>query len=693
MDSSVKRQKVSRSEKLVFEDIKEEQSNVGSALYNPRKALSLSQQRALLPAAKRRGDVLKALEEHRSLVVMGSTGSGKTTQIPQFLLEAGWCEGDRAVLVTEPRRVAAVAAAERVAAEIGSTVGEEVGVAIRFDNRTSTKTRLVFSTEGTALRSMMSNPLLSRYSVVMVDEAHERSVTCDLLLGLLKKVQQRRSDLRIIVCSATINADEFVTFLGEDQTAIVNIEGKSYPVDVSYLKSPCKDYLEESLNIVVDIHRHSKPSSGSILVFLSSSEECEELTSRVTETLGRQVVAVPLYASLPSDQQIEALEPAPPNRRKVIAATNVAETSLSIDGVAFVVDTLHAKLKSFSSQEHVSSLSLVPISKASATQRAGRAGRTRPGQCFRCCTISDFSQLSETTPPEIQRVSLTGAILQLKSFGVDNIMNFQFPSAPPVEVVAQALEELYHLGAIDDDGILTEDIGMRMAEIPLEPDYARSLVASEAFGCTEEVSEVFGMVQSSTLLISPSASRERRLFEAVREPYAVAEGDLLTYLNMFRAYKSNGYSSSWCSSKRFNGKGFKQARRIAHNLKKFVDKKKSDSSLLKERLDTRLRKALCTGLFHKAAFVSPNGSYTSLLSSLSFNHVPLRMHPTSVLFDRYPKCVVYAEAVETANKYMRNVTAVEATWLVEVAPGLYENKRKRALMELEEGHEKLAGRP
>lgn len=664
-------------------------------MYNAQRGLSVPRQRALLPVAGRRGELLRAVERSRGVVVVGATGSGKTTQVPQFLLEAGWCEGERAIVVTEPRRIATVSAAERVAMERGGEVGDEVGYSVRFDHRLSSSTKIIFMTNGTLLRTMMSDPLLHRFSVVLVDEAHERSVECDLLLGLLKKIQHRRGDLRIIVSSATIRAEEFVSFLGPNTTDVVNVEGKSFPVDVAYLQHPTTDYMEEALRVTIDIHRSSKPNSGSILIFLPSGDECEELTASITEKLGRDVLAVPLYASLSVDAQLLALETPPRGRRKIIVATNVAETSVTIDGIAYVVDSLYAKINAYSVEDKATSLALVPISKASADQRAGRAGRTRPGQCFRLCTFADFNQLAPTTPPEIHRVDLTAAILQLKAFGVNDLMAFQFPTPPSPHIVAEALERLFDLGAIDSDGHLTESVGLRMTEIPLIPALARCFIAAEELYCETEMASILGMLQSSTLLIAASAQRERRVYESVRAPYAVAEGDLLTYLNMFNAYVTKGGGkggSAWCNRKGFNPKGFKQAKRIANNLSKFARPRTDKKKRHVDRLETRLRKAICTGLFLHAAMVSPDGSFSSPLSrtttgKASCTSPPLKIHPTSVLFDRYPRWIVYVESVYTTEHYMRHVTVIDPQWLVEFAPTRFEDRRKRALEQLREGLE------
>lgn len=445
-----------------------------AAPYNPHERLSLRDQRARLPIARHRREILFAVETHATTVVVGETGSGKTTQVPQYLLEAGWCEGGRMVACTQPRRVAAMTVAQRVAEEVGCSLGQTVGYAIRFEDvQTQGVTALKFCTDGVLLREMMSDPLLSKYSVIMVDEAHERALPTDLLLGLLKKVQKRRPDLRLIISSATMQAQAIAGFFDASTTwrqpeprvgtvlrtpAVLSVEGRTHSVQVHYLEEPCSDYVRASVQTVVDIQMEDLP--GDVLVFLTGQQECEaavqlleQEASRLRRSRGLSLRLMPLalYAGLPGAAQLQAFEPTPRGYRKVVVATNIAETSVTIDGVVYVVDCMFAKQRFHNPLTGLEFLLAAPISKASATQRAGRAGRVRPGFCFRLGTEEDYQQLPETTVPEMQRSSLAGVVLQLKALGVDNLMAFEWLAPPPAEALVRALELLHALGAIGDD--------------------------------------------------------------------------------------------------------------------------------------------------------------------------------------------------------------------------------------------------
>lgn len=432
-----------------------------SAVYNPNQSLSLQQQRIRLPIYHHRLELMYLLETNRVVIVVGETGSGKTTQLPQYLHECGWTRGGRTICVTQPRRVAATSVAKRVAEEMGVRLGQEVGYAIRFDDKTDPSvTRIKFVTDGMLLRELMLDPLLSQYSVVMLDEAHERSLYTDLLAGLLKKIMRRRKDLRLIVSSATIDALDMKRYFDDPQiepvspnqkerVSIISIEGRLHPVDVLYSQQPTQDYLQGALNAVMDIHRFEAP--GDILVFLTGQEEIESLVELLKEKMDLEanknggatslkMKCLPLYAGLPWESQMAVFEKAPPRTRKVIISTNIAETSITIDGIAYVVDCGFVKIRAFNPKLGIEQLIVVPISQAAAKQRAGRAGRNRPGKCFRLYTEEAFEKLIPQQMPEMQRVNLSMVILQLKALGIDNLLHFDFICAPPIETVVRALE-------------------------------------------------------------------------------------------------------------------------------------------------------------------------------------------------------------------------------------------------------------
>jgi ATP-dependent RNA helicase DDX35 len=383
---------------------------------------------ALLPIAQLREAILYTIETFPLTIVVGATGSGKTTQIPRFCLDAGWCADGKQIAVTQPRRIAAQSVAQRVADELGTPLGQEIGFSIRFEDVTSANTKVKFVTDGMLLREMLVDPLLRRYSIIMVDEAHERSLSSDILLSLLKKILQKRSDLRVVVSSATLEAERFLDFFAPDEGEkvhgkskeefgqIIGIEGRTYPVDIQYMIEPTNNYVEAAVDTIMNIH--AKESDGDILVFLTGREEIDDaidvLGDRIADMSSKQqkLMTLPLYAGLQDEDQRFVFQEAPTNTRKVILSTNIAEASVTIDRIVYVIDSGYVKLRTYDARIGIETLNVVPVSKASATQRAGRAGRTRPGKCFRLYSEEAYKSLEEATYPEIQRSNLAPVILQ-----------------------------------------------------------------------------------------------------------------------------------------------------------------------------------------------------------------------------------------------------------------------------------------
>lgn len=363
-----------------------------SVLYNTEEAdASLESQRQRLPIFNYRNHILFLLENHRSLIIVGETGCGKSTQIPQYLLDAGWITtNNQKMAITQPRRVAAVSLASRVADERRRPLGSNIGYAIRFDECCDEKATLVkYMTDGVLLREMMTDPLLKQYSVIMVDEAHERSLNTDMCIGLLKKIQKHRPDLRLIIASATIDAEKFQRFFnvvdeqGNDTCTILSVEGRVYPVEIFYSKNPVPDYVTATVNTIMDIHKSSK--EGDILAFLTGQDEVDKAVSLVQEqarsaakgSMKKYLLALRMYSTLPINEQQRIFERTSRKCRKVVIATNLAETSITINGVVFVVDCGFVKMRGYNPKTGIESLLVCPTSKASSLQRTGRAGRNR----------------------------------------------------------------------------------------------------------------------------------------------------------------------------------------------------------------------------------------------------------------------------------------------------------------------------
>ena len=536
-----------------------------------------------------------------------------------------------------------------MAEETRCQLGQEVGYSIRFEDVTSAATKIKFLTDGLLLREALVDPLLSRYSVIMVDEAHERSLSSDVLLGVLKKIWKRRPELRIVVSSATLDAEKFLRFFNggevdegsESVGKIVSIEGRAFSVDVHYLNEPCEDYLERAITTVIDIH--SSEAEGDVLVFLTGREEIETAIEMIADRLpslpkdADSLLPLPLYAGLSVEQQMYVFEPSPEANRKVIFATNIAEASVTIDGIVYVIDSGFVKLRAYNPQTGIETLTATPVSKASATQRAGRAGRTKAGKCYRLYTESAHNSLAEATIPEIQRSNLAPTILQLKALGIDNIARFDFLTPPPAELIIRALELLFSLGALDYYAKLTKPLGTRMAELALEPMLAKCLLSAPSFGCLSEMLTIAAMtsLQGNVWFTRDSKKAE----ETARRQFAVEEGDHLTLLNVYQAFVTKGKKEArWCQQHYLNFKSMSRAVSIRNQLRRYLERFGIDVSeslvgsgeVVKvggRPMEERIRRCLTAGYFAHAARMMPDGSFRTADSSMV-----LWAHPSSLMF-------------------------------------------------------------
>ncbi|KAL5021560.1 hypothetical protein ScPMuIL_000715, partial [Solemya velum] len=520
----------------------EQESEV--AVYNSNTSLSIDQQRQRLPVFAHRTRILYLVETYQTLVVVGETGCGKSTQIPQYLLEAGWAAEGHMIGVTQPRRVATVTVATRVAEERGSLLGDEVGYTIRFDNCSDANaTRIKFMTDGMMIREIMADPLLKKYSVIMLDEAHERTIHTDIVIGLLRKIQKKRTDLRLIVASATLDAEEVRDFFNTDESGfdtavILTVEGRAYPVDIHFAIDPVPDYLKATVETVMKIHHTEK--QGDILAFLTGQEEVQRTVSLLIEEAKKlsknqqKMKVLPMYAGLPVFEQMKVFQRTPHNTRKIVVSTNIAEASITINGIVYIVDAGFVKLKAYNAKTGIESLIVVPVSQASAKQRAGRAGRVRAGKAYRLYTENAYKMLDAAAVPEIRRSELSPLILQLKALGISNILRFHYLSPPPAENMVRGLELLFALGALDDNGNLTSPLGLQMAEFPLSPMFAKMLLVSGDFQCSEEAVIVSAMTQIQNVFISPSGQRSGA--DRARRNFSVKEGDHITLINVFKSF-------------------------------------------------------------------------------------------------------------------------------------------------------------
>ncbi|KXN84821.1 Pre-mRNA-splicing factor ATP-dependent RNA helicase PRP16 [Leucoagaricus sp. SymC.cos] len=625
---------------------------------------TLKEQREYLPAFACREELMKVIRENQGMsalfvflflhlfsfsviIVVGETGSGKTTQLAQFLYEDGYCSYG-IVGCTQPRRVAAMSVAKRVSEEMECKLGGTVGYAIRFEDCTSAETKIKYMTDGVLLRESLNEGDLDRYSVIILDEAHERSLSTDVLMGLLKKILSRRRDLKLIVTSATVVLDVLRqrAVLYDSWTAVKQ---------------------------VLQIHLSLPP--GDILVFMTGQEDIEITCQVVEERLSQldepaPLAVLPIYSQMPADLQARIFEPTADGRRKVIVATNIAETSLTVDGILYVVDAGYSKLKVYNPKVGMDALQITPISQANAGQRTGRAGRTGSGFCYRLYTEMAYrNDMFENTIPEIQRTNLANTVLLLKSLGVKNLLEFDFMDPPPQANILNSMYQLWVLGALDNVGDLTP-VGRKMSEFPMEPSMAKMLIASVEYKCSSEMLTIVSMLSVPSVFYRPKERMEEA--DAAREKFNVPESDHLTLLNVFNQWKSHAYRDDWAMRHFLHPKLLRKAREVRAQLEDIMKFQKMDIISAGTDFDV-IRKAITAGYFHQAARVKGIGEFVNIRSGL-----PTHLHPTSALYGLgyTPSYVIYHELILTSKEYMTQVTAIDPYWLAELGSVFYSVKEK-----------------
>ena len=680
------------------------------------KRRKLLETRRTLPIWSRRSDIQRSLKTHDVLILSGETGSGKSTQVPQFLLDS--LGGSKCIAVTQPRRVAAISLARRVAEEMGSPLGSsspasKVGYSVRFDESTSPSTRIKYLTEGMLLQEMLRDPKLLQYNCIIVDEVHERSVNVDLILGFLKQLQAKRK-IKVVVMSATADVASLKRFFSEpaggpstsitaterssvvedgetehaddlsdaswdgfedDQPVIdlatCHVEGRQYPVTLRYLDNPTEDVIEAALQQILQIHC-KEPMPGDILVFMTGQETIQGLQKLLDEyaTMLPQnipkLLVLPLFAALPQNAQQRIFQSAPPNTRKIILSTNIAETSVTVPGVRFVVDTGKAKIKQFRNRLGLDSLLVKSISKSSADQRKGRAGREAPGQCYRLYTEASFRELEKDNIPEILRCDLSQAILTMKARGVQDILGFPLLTPPPRGAIEKALLHLHQLAALDDDGRINE-IGRKIARLPLTPSLGRVLIEASlpAMDCLHEVIDIAACLSVENIFLNVDTEETRERATEARAQLFRRQGDHSTLLAAVQAYAAESSDrKTWAERRLISHRAMQSVMDVRKQLlaqcrqARLLAPQSEPKSSVDEGTQELILRCFLRGFSLNVARLCPDGSYKTFAGNQT-----VAIHPSSVLFGRKVEAMLYNEFVYTNKAYARGVSAIQLRWL------------------------------
>lgn len=684
---------------------------------------ALTKARQDLPIAQHKLDIQRAMKNGSSdvLVLVGETGSGKSTQVPQFLCEQKWCKQHKVKLpgsdneinvggkiaITQPRRVAATTLAHRVSKEIDSTPGntrkkgDSVGYSVRFDHKVPRGAKIKFLTEGMLLQELLRDPNLREYSAVIVDEIHERSLDVDLLVGFLKqilrgdKVERGGIPLKVIIMSATAEVEVIRDFFSdinpegdknkEDVVQVLRIQGRQYPVQTICEPQPVMNINDALVDKIVNVHKQEQ-FPGDILAFFVGQEQIE-VSQKLIEERAKdlasnvpKVKVVPLYGQLSIEAQREAFSPVKaPFTRKIVLATNIAETSVTVPGVRYVIDSGKAKVKQFRTRLGMESLLVKPISKSSAIQRKGRAGREGPGKCFRLYTEEGYEALREADLPEILRNDVLGAVMTMKARGIQDVVNFPLMDAPDVEGIKKAMLHLHFLGAINGFGDMTED-GHKMARFPIPVPQAAVLLAAARpdYDCVTEAVDIISLITAGgDIFLQVQDEEKQEELEDARKELHRREGDIITLLTTMQQYAAeNTDRTEWCKHRGINGRNMRQAVLIRRQLRGMcVTQKLLDEApppdpqpfvpISPERAETVI-KCFLRGFANKTAILMPDASY----ATTEGKHT-VAIHPSSVLHGKRKEAIMFLEHVFTRKNYAKKVSVIQAQWILDAMDEKY----------------------
>ncbi len=614
-----------------------------------------------LPINRHRDEILVAVKENPVTIVVGMPGSGKTTQLPVFLYKGGYGLQGK-VVVTEPRRLAAISVANRVAFELGVKIGAEVGYRVRFDHRVSPQTKLCFLTDGVLLRDFRQDPLLRSCSVVMIDEAHERSQNIDLVLGLLKRALCRNHNLRVIIASATVDAQAFANYFGE--APIIDVAGRMYPVETEYTDHDiAEEAMPETTAFLARIIHQRKPP-GDILVFLPGEMEIREAARHLYEAKLENAEILPVFSGLTVAEQSKIFRQYP-GSRKIILATNIAETSLTIDGIKYVIDSGLVKQVTYCPEAGMDTLLTVEHSRAGCDQRSGRAGRVESGECFRLYTSDNYTRRPRFTSPEILRSNLAALVLQMSAIGIEDAEEFDFLSLPEQKLLADAYAQLTMLGALMPTTRAITQIGRAMDDLPLQPKIARMVIEGVRFSCAGDIAAIAALLSVRFPFLIPKGQRKEA--KKSHAKFVNPTSDVLTLRNLRQWIKRNGISYAWCKEHFLDHHALREALEIEGQIISLL--RKRGMPVLETEDEQMVMRAVVSGLSY-GLLECP------LPSSKSYQPVHRRLkkeiaiHQSSVISSTKtpPRWIVAMSTLETNQPYAYTCTAVQPSWLPYLAP-------------------------
>lgn len=647
---------------------------------------------AELPVVEHREEIIAAIRENPVVVVVSDTGSGKTTQLPKMVAEALGPEARKRIGCTQPRRIAAVSVAKRVAEELAVPLGGWVGYQVRFDDKTGRGTRVKFMTDGILLAETQGDPELRQYDALIIDEAHERSLNIDFLLGWLRRLIEKRRDLKIVISSATLDAGAFATFFGSEThpASVIEAPGRMFPVAEFFQPPPDDEDLSQSVVRAVEFLTDIEPR-GDVLVFLPGEREIRECADALEGRRWPATEVLPLFARLSIGDQQRVFNPG--HQRRLILATNVAETSLTIPRISCVIDTGLARVSRWSPGRGVQRLHIEPVSQASARQRKGRCGRVRDGICIRLYGEEDLTNRSEFTDPEIRRSSLAGVILRMKSLGLPEISEFPFLDAPAPKAVAEGYRTLREVGALDRAGELTDD-GRRIARLPVDPRFGKMLLEAKRAHCLAEVLPIIAALETSDVRERPAD--KTREADAAHARWKDAESDFIGILRLWLDVGQFREGRRWKSNalRKYATKHFLNRRRIlewANVCEELADLLQREWKWKIPDLPADVAKCAPYDAIHQALLAGAprqfglwdreNKAYRSASGGF------FSVFPGSGVFNtgKRHEWVMGMELVETSRLYARRVARIDPTWIEHVAPHLCRSRYGEVFWDIAQG--------